>query len=241
MFEAKFSKSILFSIAIHVGLITFLVLTTFIQGCKLRNEPLDLVEFTIAVDPPLVEPEPDIPEIVPEVKPTPPKPDDIAIDKPKPKPKPKQSPPKPKKEKKPIQKGERITRKTPSPVPPKEKQKLSDAEIEKWLNKGAKIGATTSLPANEASLNASLLMKNFYDAWRPPTREESGNRPAVVVFGISRDGTLINPRISVSSGSSAYDNSCIDAVLRVGRVRDLSPAFIKQYGKSCEFEFKQQN
>lgn len=248
------AKGFAWSVAIHAAFLAVLALGGAIGGCRLRKQPLELSEFTIAVEPSAAEEAPP-PQPKPEVKPPPdpPKPDDIAPPKPQPKPKPKPKPkpepkkeekkkPEPKKEppKKPeIKKGKRVTRKVESTVKPKERQTLSDAEIEKWLNKRAKIGETTSLPKNEVSLNASLLKNGIYDAWTPPPRSASGTRPAIVSFKISADGTLHSPRIVESSGSSAYDASCLEAVHRVGRVPGLSAAFIREYGADCPFEFKQ--
>lgn len=253
------AKGFAWSIAIHAAFFAALVLGGAIGGCRLRRQPLEVAEFTIAVDPAAAEeapPPPPKPEVKP--PPAPPRPDDIVQPKKDP-PKPKKDPPKPKKDppkkdppkkdppKKPepkkqeIKKGKRVTRKVESTVKPKERQTLSDAEIEKWLNKRARIGETTSLPKNEVSLNASLLKNGIYDAWTPPPRSASGMRPAVVSFKISADGTPHSPRIVESSGSAAYDASCLEAVRRVGRVPGLSAAFIREYGADCPFEFKLAN
>ena len=236
---SHYLRSTLVSLLLHAAVILGLALCGVISGCRLRHQPLEIVEFTIAVDP-VAEPEVEEPKPEEVKPPEPPKPDDIAIEKPKPK-KPEEKPKKPEeKPKKPkIEKGKRVNRPINSPVKPKEKQTLSDAEIEKWLNKRAKIGERTSLPKNEASLNASILMNSFYEAWNPPPKASSGTRPAIVVFGIAKDGTLLNPRIEVSSGSSVYDESCLKAVRSVGRVAELSQAFIAEYGSRCEVEFKQ--
>jgi colicin import membrane protein len=244
------AKGFLWSVAIHATLIIALLLSGIIGGCRLRKQPLEIKDFTIAIDPSGVEEEPP-PQPKPEVKPppTPPKPDDIVQQKPKPKlkpkpeekkkpepkkPEPKKEPPKPE-----IKKGKRVNRKIDPPVKPKERQTLSDAEIEKWLAKRARIGEKTSLPKNELSLNASILKNCLYDAWTPPPKSASGYRPAVVSFKISQNGALFSPRIVESSGSATYDNSCLEAVRRVARVPDLSQAFIREYGADCPFEFKQ--
>lgn len=244
------AKGAAWSAAIHAAVIAIFVFGGILGGCRLRRQPLELTEFTIAVDP-VGEPEPPPPEPQPEVKPPPepPRPDDIAIPKEKPKPKPKEKPkakpkPQPPKEKPKtpeIKKGKRVNRKIESKVTPRERQTLSDAEIEKWLGKRAKIGERTSLPKNELSLNASMLAGCIHDAWTPPPKAASGVRPAVVVFAISRDGTLHSPRLETSSGSAAYDESCLEAVRRVGRVTGLSPEFVREYGAACPFEFKQRD
>ena len=227
-------KSIIASLILHAVVFVIVLLVGLISGCKMRNQPLEIVEFTIAVDPVEEEAEESLPEEpqVKEIKTPPPKPDDIAPPTP---PKPKQQKPR----KKEIKKGKRIKKDVKTNVKPKEKQTLSDAEIRKLLDKGARIGERTSLPKNEISLNASILKNRFYDAWMPPPREASGYRPAVVIFKINRDGSLHSARITQSSGSKEYDESCLEAIRSVGRVSDLSSQFIKEFGKGCEFEFKQ--
>lgn len=227
-------KSIIASLALHAVVFVIVLLVGLISGCKMKNQPLEIVEFTIAVDPVEEEVEESLPEEpqVKEIKTPPPKPDDIAPPTP---PKPKQQKPR----RKEIKKGKRIKKDVKTNVKPKEKQTLSDAEIRKLLDKGARIGERTSLPKNEISLNASILKNRFYDAWMPPPREASGYRPAVVIFKINRDGSLHSARITQSSGSKEYDESCLEAIRSVGRVSDLSSQFIKEFGKGCEFEFKQ--
>lgn len=227
-------KSIIASLVLHAAVFAIILLGGAISGCKMKNQPLEIVEFTIAVDPVEEEVEESLPEEpqVKEIKTPPPKPDDIAPPAP---PKPKQQKPR----KKEIKKGKRIKKDVKTNVKPKEKQTLSDAEIRKLLDKGARIGERTSLPKNEISLNASILKNRFYDAWMPPPREASGYRPAVVIFKINRDGSLHSARITQSSGSKEYDESCLEAIRSVGRVSDLSSQFIKEFGKGCEFEFKQ--
>ena len=227
-------KSIIASLALHAVVFVIVLLVGLISGCRMKNQPLEIVEFTIAVDPVEEEAEESLPEEpqVKEIKTPPPKPDDIAPPTP---PKPK----KPKPRKKEIKKGKRVKKDVKTNVKPKEKQTLSDAESRKLLDKGARIGERTSLPKNEISLNASILKNRFYDAWMPPPREASGYRPAVVIFKINRDGSLHSARITQSSGSKEYDESCLEAIRSVGRVSDLSSQFIKEFGKGCEFEFKQ--
>lgn len=227
-------KSIIASLILHAVVFVIVLLVGLISGCKMKNQPLEIVEFTIAVDPVEEEAEESLPEEpqVKEIKTPPPKPDDIAPPTP---PKPKQQKPR----KKEIKKGKRVKKDVKTNVKPKEKQTLSDAEIRKLLDKGARIGERTSLPKNEISLNASILKNRFYDAWMPPPREASGYRPAVVIFKINRDGSLHSARITQSSGSKEYDESCLEAIRSVGRVSDLSSQFIKEFGKGCEFEFKQ--
>ena len=241
---AGYGKTTAISIALHAAIIIAVASAASIRGCRMKKEPLEIVDFTIAVEPSAApEPEPPKPDPPKAKEPDPPKPDDIAIERPKPKPKepPKEKPKEPKPKPKPIVKGRRIDPPVESKVKPKVKQTLTDEEIKKWLGKRAKIGETTSLPANEKSLNVSILVNSLYEAWLPPPAAASGSRPATVEFKISGDGTLHDPRIVESSGSPAYDQTCLDAVRRVSRITGLTTAFIKEYGAACPVEFKRKD
>ena len=116
----RYFKSGILSIILHVVIIGGLLFYTAIRGCLFKKQKIELVEFTIAVDPVEEEPPPALKEPEPpkpEPKPVP-KPDDIPLPKkeqPKPKPKPEPPKPKPKPEpKKPekpkIEKGKRINK-----------------------------------------------------------------------------------------------------------------------------------
>ncbi len=246
----RYFKSGILSVILHVVIIGGLLFYTAVRGCLFKKQKIELVEFTIAVDPVEEEPppapkEPEPPK--PEPKPAP-KPDDIPLPKkepPKPKPKPEPPKPKPKPEpKKPekpkIEKGKRITKPVvKSTVKPKEKQTLTDEEIKKWLGKRVKIGETTSLPQNDLSLNFSYIKNALYDAWNQPSREAAGNRPAEIAFSIGPGGRIQNPRILTSSGSAAFDQSALEAVRRVGSIPDLTAEFINQFkGQDLTIEFK---
>ena len=244
----KYFRAGVVSVILHVLVIGGLLFYAAIRGCLFKKQKVELVEFTIAVDPVAAEEEkpkePEPPK--PEPKPEPPKPDDIAVpkkteQKPKPKPEPKKPDPPKKKEPPKIEKGPRVTKKPPvqTTVKPKERQTLSDEEIRKWLDKRVKIGATTSLPQNDLSLNFSLIKNALYDAWNQPPREAAGSRPAEIAFTVGSGGRITNPRLQVSSGSATFDQSALDAVKRVGSVPGLSAAFLNEFsGKDIVIDFK---
>ena len=244
----KYFRAGVVSVILHVLVIGGLLFYAAIRGCLFKKQKVELVEFTIAVDPVAAEEEkpkePEPPK--PEPKPEPPKPDDIAVpkkteQKPKPKPEPKKPDPPKKKEPPKIEKGPRVTKKPPvqTTVKPKERQTLSDEEIRKWLDKRVKIGATTSLPQNDLSLNFSLIKNALYDAWNQPPREAAGSRPAEIAFTVGSGERITNPRLQVSSGSATFDQSALDAVKRVGSVPGLSAAFLNEFsGKDIVIDFK---
>ena len=99
--ESK-AKGFAISLAAHAAVILALFLAHWVGGCRIRKEPLKLVEFTVAVDPSMTMEEPPAPP-APDVKPPPPppaRPDDIVRPTPK-KPEPKKPEPKKPEPKKP--------------------------------------------------------------------------------------------------------------------------------------------
>lgn len=250
----RYFRASLISVILHVLVIGGVLIYAVLRGRLFKKQPIEIVEFTIAVEPveeeaPAPEPDPEPPKPEPE----PPKPDDIALPKPEPKkpepkkPEPKKPEPKkpePKKPEKPkIEKGKRVVKKPPvkSTVTPKDKP-LSDAEIQKWLGKRVKVGERNSLPKNDLSLNFSLIKNALYDAWNQPAREAAGFRPAEIAFSIGPGGRIQNPRLQTSSGSEVFDQSALDAVRRTGSIPDLSAEFLREYrNQDLVIEFKLSN
>ena len=248
-------KSSIVSVILHVAVIGGFLGFATIKGCMYKPPPVEIKEFTIAVEPYEEEPAPEPPKEEPKVKePDPPKPDDIALPDKKQPPKkdppkkdppkkdpPKKDPPKkdpPKKDPPKIEKGKRIN-KPPvvSNVKPKTKQTLSDEEIKKWLGKRVKVGEETVLPANDMSLYTSMLVKEIESAWDVPPENSCGSGSAVVLMSLGPGGRLANARITRSSGSAAFDNSLLQAIRRVGSIPDLSAEFIKANSEICiQFE-----
>ncbi len=242
-------RSFLISLCVHLVIVLAIAIAAAVQGCVHSKEPLEITEFTIAVDPadePEAEPEKVEAKEPEKVEQPPPKPDDVVVEKPKPPKKPKAEKPKEKKKeepkkapekpktpkKKPIKKGRRVVAE-----PPKERQRLSDEEVDKYLNEGATIGPTTKIPSSQEGRDASILQNTLIRATNFPRREECGRGEAVVYLEIGNGGVLKNPRIVRSSGSKVFDNSCIDAVKSVKRISGLSSAFIKKYGSGCSVTF----
>lgn len=237
------------SIVGHVVVIALCLSYASIRGCRLRKQPVEIKELTIAIDPFEEEPQPvnetkAEPEKTP---PPPPKQDDVVIAKEKPKPpEPKKVEPKkvePKKpdppKKEPIKKGKRVNKppvKSDKPVV----KPATEEEIKKFLANRNKIkfGEVTSIPDNELSWNLSILNKALYDSWNQPSREAAGTRPATVSFKIDGTGRISDPRITSSSGSDVFDKSVLDAVHRTGYISGLSQDFIRACNKGVEIEFK---
>lgn len=229
--QVDFLRPAIVSVLLHIAIISAIALGAFARGCKYRSEPVKIEDFTVAIATEAEAFADRVEEKPAESLPEPPRPDDIAEKKPKPQPKKKTE----------IKKGKRVVRKIPQSANKAQNPPLSEAEIKKWLDRGAKIGDKTSIPENEASMNGSILMGKLYDSWLPPPKEASGRRPATVVFDIGEGGRLSGPSIEISSGSVQYDKSCLEAVSRAGRVSGLSAEFIRHYGKRCRVVFKQKD
>lgn len=239
--KGHFFTSSIISIAVHVVVIVLFIGIATARGCFRSKKPLEIAEFTIAVDPyedpnepePVKEPEPEPksePKEIPEV-----------AQKPKPKPKPKK--PAPKKKPRPkIVKGPKVVRKTQSVVKTKVKPKsttLSEEEIKKFL-KGRSpvtVGEKTSLPSDERSRNASIIKKALYSAWRQPSHETAGKQIATIRISLGKGGTLSNPRVVTSSGSTTFDQSALEAVRAVARIPELSLDFLREFPE-LDIEFK---
>lgn len=239
-----FFKSAVVVVVAHVLIVLLIVNIARMKGCRMKKQPVEIVEFMIAVDPiqeevPEAKPEPDPPtppaepdktDVPAEVKPKPTPP------KPKPKPKPSEPKPKPKPS---IKQNNRVEGKSKikTNVQSKERQTLSDEEIQKWLGKRARIGEKTSLPSNELSLNFSVIMNAMKKSWVLPPRSADGYQPAQVEISIGPGGAISNPRIARSSGSKMFDDSALDAVKNTPRVYGLSQEFIATY-PTVTIEFK---
>ncbi|MDD5706528.1 MAG: TonB family protein [Kiritimatiellae bacterium] len=250
-----YTRSLTVSFVAHAAVIGVFLLVALVQGCIYRHKKVELIEFTVAVNSGDVEeppdeqpPEPKEPEKLrePDKPPElPPEPDRIPEPKkevkkpPEKKPEPKKpDPPKPtENKKKPIDKGKRI--KAP-PQPKPVRQTMSDAEIEKWLNRRARVGTVDSLPTSEQALNFALVRNALHEAWDQPPRADSGSRPAEVEFTLDSAGRISAPRIVQSSGSAVFDASVLTAVRAAGRIPGLSARFLKEYPKlSVEFKLEE--
>lgn len=242
-----YTRSTAVSFVLHAAVAGGFLLIALVQGCLYR-QPVEMIEFTVAVESG-EEDEPEQPEVKPPepppdpVKPPepPPAPDDVPAPPPKiekPPVKPPVKPPdvKPPPKKPPIQKGRRIK------APPQKKpvrQTLSDKEIREWLGRRARIGSVDSLPSSEQAMNFALVRNALYDAWEQPPRAEAGSRPAEVEFRLDSSGRLSDPRIVQSSGSAVFDASALAAVRAASRIPGLSARFLREYPKlSVEFRIE---
>jgi TonB family protein len=248
-----YTRTSVLAAVVHGMVVLLLIAGAMIQGCLYRRKPVELIEFTVAVntaenaeEPP---PPPDDKPVPPPPRPPdPPEPDRISEPKPPDKQPPPKKPPDKKPvekktaenkpiKKKPIQKGSRVVR---GPPKPPVRQTLSDEEIAKWLKNRARIGERDSLPDSEQARSFAIVHDELYAAWEQPPLSNAGTRPAEVEFALDFLGRISGARIVQSSGSPVFDNSVLEAVRRVGRVDGLSAAFLRAYPRlSVEFKLTQ--
>jgi len=105
---------------------------------------------------------------------------------------------------------------------------LSEAEIQKALNAGARFGSTNQLAANEEQRCYSLIQRRFYECWTGFTWND-GLRPVHLYVRFGAGGRITAYRIVQSSGDPAVDQSVLAAAKRAGYVSGLSADFLQKY------------
>ena len=225
------------SIAVHAAIFVALAVAGTIGGCRLRKQPLEIVDFTIAVDPSGVEEEPP-PQPKPDVKPppAPPKPDDIVQPKPKPKQKPKpepkpkvdkQLPPEPKVEEKPPE-PEPVEEQKPEPEPEPEPQddfEVDDLDLPTAVEAPSlnPVGSVDMDPLMQVYLERlkQIIMSNF----NPPSNlNVRRDVKTTVQFTVDRFGGITAITLKRSSGNKTWDHLSVRAV-QISKVPELPPNF----------------
>lgn len=248
------SKTITASIVIHALIIALFASIGFAGGCFTNTEEkLIPIDLTVVVDdsepppeepPPVTKPTPPPPPVKPienavEIVKTPPV---KKIEPPKPDPK----PPKPDEKPKPVRpkfvKGQRITRNTPPkpvttrPTAKPVDKKLSEEEIRKALNSGARPGTVNNLSANETQRCVSLIKRAYSEEWVQPAWRD-GLKNAVVEIQLDSAGVIKSFRLISSSRSAEVDDSIRAAGRRVHSIPGLSQDFLKRNG-TIRFELE---
>ncbi|MCL2104041.1 MAG: TonB C-terminal domain-containing protein [Kiritimatiellaeota bacterium] len=223
------------SCGLHGLLLMGAVMIPLLPHFRPREIPV-MTEFTVVLVENLVESEPVQPASV-QQEPVPlPMPDDplplpppqeaVVIEKQKPK------EPEKKPEPKPFEKGKRVT------LPPKEdftklkpvtEKKLSQAEIKKLLEDGAKPGMKNQVPPDEVSRCLSMISQALRGAWVQPRVSDAGTRPSVLTIRLDSTGRIVEYRIRQSSGSTYFDQTVLKAAATCPPIHGLSAGFLKQY------------
>lgn len=231
---------LLYSGIFHVMLLTTIVLVSVSTFRKPEQKEIDiLTDFTVAVPPMKEENKPEEnpakneqPKVEEEPKPDP---DLLPVEK---------KPPKKREiqiskkivERKP-EKRERVIVKAPETSKIKNREikrsidvkgpKLTDDEIRKLMEKGARPAETTSIPATENERCLVLIRDQLYNAWIRPDTSAIGQRAPVIEISIGAGGVVRNVRLQTSSGNPVLDQSVLSAARAVRSFRHLTDRFIR--------------
>ncbi len=238
--------------------VEFLVVTEENAADKLSEEPNDAAEPEPEPEPlpppppPPVEPPKETPPaptpVEKKVEPLPPPPPPPVekkpappAEKPKKKPEEKKKPAEKKKAQQPAKpkpKPIKVSRERYGPVTTGKKDRtkaptqaaLSEAEIQRLLNQGAKSGNRTQIPKNEAQRGLGLIKTAFEEKCREAGLEASptGKNPTLSVT-FAKGGRVTKVTIASSSGDRAFDNRVLMLCRQVKRVNGLSNSFIEQF------------
>lgn len=137
--------------------------------------------------------------------------------------------PEPKPEPKPERRIERSTVRVrrDDASPPKTKP-LTDEQIRKLLDEGARPGSYTSIPGEESRC-FEIIRRTLYAAWVQPSVPEAANPVVEAEIVLQRDGRLGARRIISGSGNAVLDHSVKEALDAVSRIDDLTPSFLARH------------
>ena len=107
---------------------------------------------------------------------------------------------------------------------------LSQAEIQRLLNAGAKSGNRNQVPPNEASRCYGVIARAFREKCNAYGLESSPTgRDPVLTVTFGSGGSIRNIAVKTSSGDSGYDRQVHQACRQVRKVDGLSSTFLASY------------
>jgi TonB family protein len=118
--------------------------------------------------------------------------------------------------------------------PSKRPPTMSEEEIRRLLNRGARPSTRTYIPDAspeffEDARCFELIRRTLYQMWSQPSAEAIGERPVEVTIELLEDGTITGWEILHRSGSTIMDGSVEQALKTVGRVAGVSREFVKRH------------
>lgn len=226
--DKRFKRTFKIVLGVHVIFLGVLCCSSVIAHLLTpRPEVVVPIEFVVDVTPPM----PDVDEVLPDIPP--PEPEPVAEpdpipepvpapvnvpEKPKPKPKPKRRKPK-------IQiSHKRVTR----TVGGQHRNRLSQAEIQKLLDSGAKPSDHVKIPGEDARCMA-VIKNTLYAAWNQPNSSVVGNAVCVLRIDLSSGGRVSNAQIVRRSGNTTLDRSVEQSASGIRRVHGLTESFIRRH------------
>jgi outer membrane biosynthesis protein TonB len=94
----------------------------------------------------------------------------------------------------------------------------------------------SAAPVSYSPSDQAILHDVFYSRWQPPTKAEVGDASPVVALLFDADGTIREAKIKSPSGIPVLDDSVLQAVRQVGKVRGLSRELLNS-GQPVEISF----
>lgn len=222
----RFSKAFKASIIVHIVVIVLLLIVPVLMrwfNLDKKKEEIVFIELVNPAPPaPVTRHQPE-PRPEPEPEPEP--------EKPEPKPDPRPEPPKLKEPKQIKVNTNRVVRK-PDPKPaPAPKPRISEDELRKQLLSSLPTSAdapvSSSANANELSVYYGTIYRILDDAWvKPPG--VSGLETEISIR-IARNGGILQRKIVSKSGSTAMDDSVMEAVRSVATFPKLPDSVRNAY------------
>ncbi|NCC53051.1 MAG: TonB family protein [Spartobacteria bacterium] len=205
------------STAVHCGILLLIILVPLIMNCRMRKKekPREIITYIDFAAPSAA------PAAAPEI-PAPP------VVEPPPAPPPKRDIPEPPKEKKKIEiSKKRVKRDEPAPPKKPDTPKLSEEEIRKLLQMGAKPSHTATATADDLpGWYYALVRQTMFEAWEQPGGlVATPGQIARIRITVERDGRITARKLVSSSGVQSIDDSAMAAVQRVPRLKALPASF----------------
>lgn len=131
---------------------------------------------------------------------------------------------------------------------PAGKSKLTAAEVQRLLDRGAKLGNKSTLsdadlrrllnsdtkfgegnPATREMVYMDAIKQAMYRAWDQPTSLGIAGLVARVEFTFNNNGSIAGCRLSASSGNATMDESVMRAARSVRRISDVPTEFFASH------------
>ncbi len=106
---------------------------------------------------------------------------------------------------------------------------LTTEELDPGGSMTASLGPTNSVPMDEQQRCKLLIKKALFDVWDRPTWADAGRQSAMLRIRFDASGRVVGYQIVQSSGSDNMDRSVLLAAKAVGRVDNLTTAFLNEF------------
>ncbi len=242
MSNSSFKRTLATSTTVHLVVVVLILVVPLIRKLSHPRKPPEMITFVdlSALPPPppptaevAPEPEPEPPKPLPEPEPPKPAPIPEKIEEKKPAEK-----PKPEQHKIKVNTNKTIRRMDTPPRPQTPNQPtLTKEQIRKLLEANVKFSSSgsPSTSFSDLSLYYATVRDAMYGAWNQPSTVARG-LVAEVSIKVQRSGAVTQRRLSRPSGNKVMDDSVMQAVNSISRLRAL-PAEIRDDPLDITIEF----